>query len=163
MDRNSFRTGSDSVSAGTRTVWGDPEKVSSRALGADSAGRPDQLVNVRGRGPLTQTSDCVSAGGGVLRPRPDLWRLVVRAAPRGPKAIAARASPGRGKAFCVSDLEGLRLGRWDRSLFLALSEHRVVGPVTLRAGSSPSLQPPAGPLLTCAGYSAEYPRGPLCV
>lgn len=65
MDRNSFRTGSDSVSTGTRTVWGDPEKVSSRALGADSAGRPDQLVNVRGRGPLTQTSDCASAGGGV--------------------------------------------------------------------------------------------------
>lgn len=100
---------------------------------------------------------------GVLRPRPDLWRLVVRAVPRGPKAIAARASPGRGKAFCVSDLEGLRLSRWDRSLFLALSEHRAVGPVTLRAGSSPSLQPPAGPLLTCAGHSAEYPRGPLCV
>lgn len=88
--------------------------------------------------PYGASTGTASPGEGVLRPRPDLWRLVVRAAPRGPKAIAARASPGRGKAFCVSDLEGLRLGRWDRSLFLALSEHRAVGPVTLWTGSSPT-------------------------
>lgn len=78
-DRNPSQTGSDTVSAETQTVWGDPEHVSSRALGADSAGHSDQLVNVWGRGPPIQTSGCVSAGWG----DPGLGR------PRAPPAGSA--------------------------------------------------------------------------